>query len=243
MSLGISSRVKPTASRAAILAIGKPVALEASADDRETRGFISMTIIRPSRGSIANWMLQPPVSTPTARMIAMPTSRMCWYSRSVRVSAGATVIESPVCTPIGSRFSIEQTTTTLSWRSRITSSSNSFQPRTDSSTSTSVDGRGLQPGPGDLVQADLVVGDARAGPAEGEGGAHDHRVAELLDGGQALVHRVADDRPGRLGADRGHDLLEPLRFSAALDRLRCRRRSAPPRTGPARRRRAAPWRR
>ena len=39
-------------------------------------------------------------------------------------------------TPIGSRFSIEQTTTTLSRVSRITSSSNSSQPRTDSSTST-----------------------------------------------------------------------------------------------------------
>ena len=33
---------------AAILAIGNPVALEARADDRETRGFISMTMIRPS---------------------------------------------------------------------------------------------------------------------------------------------------------------------------------------------------
>jgi len=31
---------------------------------------------------------------------------MIWYSLSVRVWAGATVIESPVCTPIGSKFSI-----------------------------------------------------------------------------------------------------------------------------------------
>ena len=38
--------------------------------------------------------------------------------------------------PIGSRFSIEQTTTTLSFRSRITSSSNSSQPARYSSTST-----------------------------------------------------------------------------------------------------------
>jgi hypothetical protein len=35
---------------AAILAIGKPVALEASAEERETRGFISMTMRRPSSG-------------------------------------------------------------------------------------------------------------------------------------------------------------------------------------------------
>jgi hypothetical protein len=35
---------------AATLAIGKPVAFEASADERETRGFISMTTMRPSAG-------------------------------------------------------------------------------------------------------------------------------------------------------------------------------------------------
>jgi hypothetical protein len=41
-----------------------------------------------------------------------------------------------VWTPIGSTFSIEHTITTLSARSRMTSSSNSPQPRTDSSIST-----------------------------------------------------------------------------------------------------------
>ena len=44
MSLGIWSSVSPTASLAAILAIGKPVALDARAEERETRGFISMII-------------------------------------------------------------------------------------------------------------------------------------------------------------------------------------------------------
>ena len=132
---------------AAILAIGKPVAFDASALERETRGFISMTISRPSRGLTANWMLQPPVSTPTERMMPMERSRMAWYSRSVSVIAGATVIESPVCTPIGSRFSIEHTITTLSLVSRMTSSSYSFQPRIDSSRSTSVVGLAWSPAP------------------------------------------------------------------------------------------------
>jgi hypothetical protein len=50
------------ARRAAILAIGKPVALLASADERDTRGFISITTRRPLRGSTANWMFDPPVS-------------------------------------------------------------------------------------------------------------------------------------------------------------------------------------
>ena len=135
------------ATLAAILAIGKPVAFDASAELRETRGFISMTIMRPVAGSTANWMLQPPVSTPTSRMMPMARSRIRWYSRSVSVIAGATVIESPVCTPIGSKFSMEQTITTLSARSRMTSSSYSFHPRIDSSMSTSVVGLAASPAP------------------------------------------------------------------------------------------------
>ena len=90
------------------------MALDASAELRDTRGFISITIMRPVAGSMANWMFDPPVSTPTSRMIAAAASRMRWYSLSVSVCAGATVIESPVCTPMGSKFSIEQMTTKLS---------------------------------------------------------------------------------------------------------------------------------
>ena len=70
---------------------------------------------------------------------------MIWYSLSVSVCAGATVIESPVCTPIGSRFSIEQTMMQLSLRSRTTSISNSFQPITDSSISSSCVGEASRP--------------------------------------------------------------------------------------------------
>ena len=81
-------------------------------------------------------MFEPPVSTPTARTTAAAASRSSWYASSGSVICGATVTESPVWTPIGSRFSIEQTITTLSTWSRTTSSSNSSQPRTDSSTST-----------------------------------------------------------------------------------------------------------
>ena len=70
---------------------------------------------------------------------------MRWYSLSVSVSAGATVMESPVCTPIGSTFSMEQMMMALSARSRTTSISNSFQPRTDSSISTSLVGEASSP--------------------------------------------------------------------------------------------------
>ena len=76
--------------------MGKPVALEARADERETRGFISITTMRPVFGQTANWIFDPPVSTPMARITAKDASRIAWYSRSVSVWMGATVIESPV---------------------------------------------------------------------------------------------------------------------------------------------------
>ena len=64
------------ATLAAILAIGKPVAFDASADERDTRGFISITISRPSFGLTANCTLEPPVSTPISRRHAMLALRM-----------------------------------------------------------------------------------------------------------------------------------------------------------------------
>ena len=133
------------ASFAAILAIGKPVALDASAEERDTRGFISMTIRRPFAGFTANCTLDPPVSTPISRSTAIEASRMIWYSLSVSVSDGATVIESPVWTPIGSMFSMAQTMMQLSALSRTTSISYSFQPSTDSSISTSPTGLARRP--------------------------------------------------------------------------------------------------
>jgi hypothetical protein len=47
-------------------------------------------------------------------MQASAELRICWYSTSVSVWIGATVIESPVWTPIGSTFSIPQMITQLS---------------------------------------------------------------------------------------------------------------------------------
>ena len=125
--------------------MGKPVALLARAELRETRGFISITVIRPVSGLTANCTLLPPVSTPISRITAIVASRIRWYSLSVSVWAGATVMESPVCTPIASKFSMQQTITTLSCLSRITSISYSFQPRMLSSSITSFTGDILRP--------------------------------------------------------------------------------------------------
>ena len=65
--------------------MGKPVALDASADERDTRGFISMTIMRPFLGLTANCTFEPPVSTPISRNTAIDALRMIWYSLSVSV--------------------------------------------------------------------------------------------------------------------------------------------------------------
>ncbi len=81
---------------------------------------------------------------------------MRWYSRSVSVSAGAQVMLSPVWTPIGSMFSIEQMTTKLSAQSRITSSSYSFHPMTDSSMSTSCTGLKSSPRPANSLNSSTL---------------------------------------------------------------------------------------
>ena len=75
----------------------------------------------------------------------MLAARMRWYSLSVSVKAGATVMLSPVWTPMGSTFSMAQTMMQLSARSRTTSISNSFQPSRLSSIKTSVTGERSSP--------------------------------------------------------------------------------------------------
>ena len=69
-------------------------------------------------------------------MMRMADERSIWWSRSESVCAGATTMESPVWTPIGSRFSMLQTVTHVSAASRMTSYSISFQPHKERSMST-----------------------------------------------------------------------------------------------------------
>ena len=135
-------------------------------------------------------MFDPPVSTPTARMTAIAASRSSWYASSLSVICGATVTESPVCTPIGSRFSIEQTITTLSAWSRTTSSSNSSQPRTDSSTSTWPIGDLGEPALDLRAQLLRRVGEAAAVTAERERRPHDRGQRDAVE----IVERRDDAR-------------------------------------------------
>ncbi len=51
-----------------IRAMGKPVAFDASADDLEVLGLISITTTRPVSGSWANWILVPPITSMASTM-------------------------------------------------------------------------------------------------------------------------------------------------------------------------------
>src|SRR5262245_61679779 len=159
---------------------------------------------RPSAGLTANCTFDPPVSTPISRNTAIEASRMTWYSLSVSVRAGATVIESPVCTPIGSTFSIEQMMMQLSFLSRTTSISYSFLHQ------DFVRGGSVDAALDDLDQLGLGVGDAAAETAHGEGRADDDRQADLVHRPECVRQRLDLTRLRRREADLGHRLAETL---------------------------------
>jgi hypothetical protein len=128
-----------------------------------------MITMRPFGGLMPNCTFEPPVSTPISRRHAIEASRMIWYSLSVSVCAGATVIESPVCTPMGSRFSIEQMMMQLSFCRGTTSISYSFQPEHRLLDEQLLGGRGVEAALADGLELLHVVGDAAARAAEREG--------------------------------------------------------------------------
>jgi len=125
--------VSPAASSVDTIAMGNPVALDASAELRDVRGLISITTTRPVSGWWASWTFVPP-TTPIARTMRYAMScRVAWRPGSM-VSIGAVQNESPVWTPTASTFSMKHTVISWSLASRTTSSSSSSQPRIDSST-------------------------------------------------------------------------------------------------------------
>ena len=176
-----------------------------------------MTTMSPFAGFTANWMFEPPVSTPMRRMHANAASRICWYSTSVSVCAGATVIESPVCTPMASKFSIEQTTTTLSAWSRITSSSNSFQPAIDCSMRISETGLAARPRAATARSSSASCAMPVPLAAEDERRAHDERVADLLGDVHRLVERVREAGARHGEADLLHRRLELVAVLGGAD--------------------------
>ncbi len=163
--------------------------------------------------------MAPPVETPTARMTVRAASRSAWSSGSESVITGATVAESPVWTPIGSMFSIEQTTTALSAPSRMTSSSISAQPSTERSTSTWPIGLASRARARRSSSSAGVRAAPPPSPAQREARAQDHRQAELGRRRPAGGHVADDPAVGHGQARAGHRPAEGLAVLGPPDGL------------------------
>ena len=133
------------ASLAAILAIGKPVAFDASAEDRETRGFISMTTSRPvgrldRELDVAAAGVDPDRADDVDADVAHPLVLAVGQGQGRRDGDGVAGVHAHRVDVLDRADDDD-----VVGRSRISSSSYSFQPRIDSSRSTSV--VGLAAGP------------------------------------------------------------------------------------------------
>ena len=179
---------------------------------RETRGFISMTSIRPSFGSTANCTLEPPVSTPIsrhdrARRVAQALvlavgqrHRRRDRDRVARVNAHRVDVldradDDEVVVPVADDLELE------------------LLPAEHALLDEHLVRRRLRERPGDLrVELGRVVRDAAAGAAERERRAEDGREPDVLDDRARLVDRV------RERATRGHS--RPICSIAALNSAR-----------------------
>ena len=227
---------------AAILAIGKPVALEARAEERDTRGFISMTRTRPSLRvdgelDVAAAGVDADLADDRDADVAQPLvlavgqgERRGDGDRVAGVHAhGVEVLDraddDDVVGVVAHDLELE------------------LLPAQDRLLEQHLGRRaGLQPGPGDPAQLRLVVGQARPEPAHRERRAHDERVAQLVGRREHLGHGVGDARAGHLGAAPLHDPLERRAVLAEADRLDVGTDERARRTCPGRRARAAPSR-
>ena len=188
------------------MAIGKPVAFDASAEERLTRGFISMTTWRPVAGSTANCTLDPPVSTPTRRSTAKAALRhllvlrvaesLCGsdgdgvtgvHPHRVQVLDGAD--HHAVVGPVPHHLELE------------------LLPAHDRLLDQDLgDGAGFQAGRSHALELLSGGSDARAAAAENVRGAHDHGQAHGPDRLAGLLHIVCRSGAGYVQADPEHGL-------------------------------------
>ncbi len=218
MSLAISLRRYPTASRAAILAMGKPVAFDASAEDRETRGFISMITRRPVAGSTANCTLEPPVSTPTRRrarervvahgLVLDVGQRLRWchgdgvtgvHTHRVEILDGAH--HDAIVRTVSHHLELEL----LPAGDGLLDQNLSHRARSEAFGGEMGEGRG-------------VVRDARPLPAEDEAGTDHDGKTDLGGDLLGLAQRVGETRARHLEADALHCGLELVAVFGGRDR-------------------------
>ena len=147
---------------------------------------------------------------------------MRWYSTSVSVWAGATVIDSPVCTPIAStildRADHDDVVRVVAHDLELV-----FLPTDHAALDEDLGDRaGRETALGDALHLAVVVRDAGAAPAEDERRAHDHRIADLGRDRERLVDRVGNARRRHAQADLAHRGLEPLPILGSADRVDAR---------------------
>ena len=207
------------ASFAAILAIGKPVAFDASALDRETRGFISMTI-EPAVGRVDRELdvaaagvdadLAQDRDAEVAHLLVLAVGqrhRGCDGDRVTGVHAHRVEVldradDHHVVAVVAHQLELE------------------FLPAVDGFLDQHVGARRCgEPVAGHPLDVLGGVRHAGAEAAHRERRPHDDRQAEFGDRLADLVHGEAHPRLGRLAADLGDDVLELLPVLAALDGL------------------------
>ena len=207
------------ASLAAILAIGKPVALDASALDRDTRGFISMTI-EPAVGRVDGELdvaaagvdadLAQDRDAQVAHRLVLAVGQRHRRGDGDRV-AGVHAHRVEVLDRAHHHHVVVAVAHQLELE---------FLPAVDGFLDQHVGARGGgQPVAGHPVDVLGGVRHARAQPAHGEDGPHHDRQAEFGDGLADLVHGETHPGAGGFAADLGDDVLEPLPVLAALDGL------------------------
>ena len=198
--------------------MGKPVAFEASAEERETRGFISMTIMRPVLGSVANWMFEPPVSTPISRMhgergvahdLVFAVGQGLDRRHGDRV-AGVDAHGVEVFDRADDHAVVVAVAHDLHFE---------FLPAEQGFLDEDFgNGREVEAAGDDFLEFLAVVGDAAALAAEGEGGADDEReAADFLGDFLGFLHRVGGAGARQVEADLEHGVLEELAVLALFD--------------------------
>ena len=164
-------------------------------------------------------MFEPPVSTPISRMIRRAASRMrliFLVGQGHGRRDGDTVAGVHAHRIEDSQS--EQTMTTLSLRSRMTSSSYSFQPITDSSIRTWLSGSSPVPTSMNCSNSSAIVGNVSAGAAHRKRRADDRRETRLSPGSLAASSRLcAVPLFGTLQTDPLHGLLECFAILGLVD--------------------------
>ncbi len=197
-----------------------------------------MTMIRPFAGLIANWMLQPPVATPTSRRIARPEvahplvlavgqrhrrrdgDRVAGvHAHRVEVLDGADDDGVVVAVPHQLELVLLPAQHTLLDQHRGMHVPGRSESRTCGPSSGRPEGRLRrgQPAAGDPLEIVEGVGHPGAEAAHRERRPDHHRQAEIGDRGAHLGHRVADRRPRHVPADGADHVLEDLPVLAAVD--------------------------